>query len=132
MLRQLFKSPCLKNLSAWYLPQLVWDNAGKVISKAKQNVTTKKQNKTLRSLSYQGIVGTQHPPKIRIPWSLQVSSELGFRAQAPAVQTGEVGIQHGMVRESQDKLHARFPSRPTALIPKLALLPTAKFQAENG
>lgn len=52
-------------------------------------------------------------------------------AQAPAVRTGKVEIQDRMVRESQDKPHAKFPSSPTAVIPNWVLSPWQSSELKN-
>lgn len=52
-------------------------------------------------------------------------------AQAPAVWIGKMEIQHALVRERQDKLQARFPNSPMALILQLAPLSVAKFWVEE-
>lgn len=63
--------------------------------------------------------------------NLQGRSGLLFLDQAPAGWTGKVEIQQGMVKESQDKLHARFPEGPTALLLKWFLPPWQSSQPES-
>lgn len=48
-------------------------------------------------------------------------------ALAAAVRKGKVESQHGVVRESQAKLQARFPNHAMALIPELVPLPEANL-----